>query len=247
MRLQDKKAVGPVTDARHLQYVDNLVMMGAGSTQVREQLERAVARLRDAGLIVHEEEYGDADVDGGYTVLGWRLEKQGRARPTPRGCGVRATRCGPLYVVSACEARTWSASLCTWSSSASAARACLASTSAMRSSPSTATPRPSFGTASGPSSRCGRAVAAADARDALAVERGHLLRGRLAVWAGMLLRAHGARGGSEHRAACRTVALRCRRLGGGTAGSRPPRRSPRRAGAPRDASHVFREAAGRCL
>lgn len=82
-RLQDKRAAGPLDPARHLQDVDNLVIMGTRHEEVVEHPSRAVGRLRDAGLVVHEEEYGQPDVDGWYSILGWRLTQRVRVSPTP--------------------------------------------------------------------------------------------------------------------------------------------------------------------
>ena len=75
-RLRDKKPA-PNTQCCHLQYVDNMIVLGSDSCQVKECYDRAVKCLKDAGLQVHEEEFGE-----GGAVLGWEITRDGIFRPT---------------------------------------------------------------------------------------------------------------------------------------------------------------------
>lgn len=61
---------GCIDDPRHLEYADNLVVLGEDAAKVKTQVVRAIETLRTAGLVVHEEEFGEPDEDEGYKVLG---------------------------------------------------------------------------------------------------------------------------------------------------------------------------------
>lgn len=76
-RLQDRK---PVADAAclHLQYVDNLVVLGTNATKVESSFRAAVDELKSVGLQVHEVELGD----DGAQVLGWNIGADGTFGPT---------------------------------------------------------------------------------------------------------------------------------------------------------------------
>eukprot|EP00438_Fugacium_kawagutii_P003851 Skav230672 [mRNA] locus=scaffold2185:329965:335309:- [translate_table: standard] len=62
----------------HLQYVDNLHVVGTNKAEVESKFWSAVGALRDAGLTVHEIEFNEAAV----TMLGWHIEDCGILRPT---------------------------------------------------------------------------------------------------------------------------------------------------------------------
>eukprot|EP00438_Fugacium_kawagutii_P013923 Skav213475 [mRNA] locus=scaffold565:39265:42440:+ [translate_table: standard] len=70
----------PFTDAScsHLQYVDNLVVIGADAAQVDTSFKNAVGALRNAGLQVHEVELGN----DGAQVLGWDISSDAVLKPT---------------------------------------------------------------------------------------------------------------------------------------------------------------------
>ena len=62
----------------HLQYVDNLHVLGTDKTEVEKKFWDAVRGLREAGLTVHEIEFSESTV----TMLGWQIEEKGVLRPT---------------------------------------------------------------------------------------------------------------------------------------------------------------------
>ena len=62
----------------HIQYVDNLVVLGSDAAQVQDGFKKAVGALRDAGLQVHEVELGT----DGAQVLGWDISQDAVMRPT---------------------------------------------------------------------------------------------------------------------------------------------------------------------
>ncbi|CAJ1334079.1 unnamed protein product [Effrenium voratum] len=59
----------------HVEYVDNLVVFGTDRSEVERRFWLAVQALRDAGLTVHEIEYGE----GQSKVLGWSIDEKGTA------------------------------------------------------------------------------------------------------------------------------------------------------------------------
>ncbi|CAJ1380302.1 unnamed protein product, partial [Effrenium voratum] len=62
----------------HVEYVDNLVVFGTDRSEVERRFWLAVQALRDAGLTVHEIEYGE----GQSKVLGWSIDEKGTVGPT---------------------------------------------------------------------------------------------------------------------------------------------------------------------
>ena len=62
----------------HVEYVDNLVVFGTVRSEVERRFWLAVQALRDAGLTVHEIEYGE----GQSKVLGWSIDEKGTVGPT---------------------------------------------------------------------------------------------------------------------------------------------------------------------
>ena len=77
LRLQDRR---PVTGSEclHLQYVDNLVVLGNNQQQVEKSFHAAVTVLRSSGLQVHEVELGH----DGAQILGWEVTSDAIMRPT---------------------------------------------------------------------------------------------------------------------------------------------------------------------
>lgn len=76
-RLQDFKAA-PMEKFWHIQYVDNLHVMGTDKQEVLRRFRTAVGELRRCGLTVHEvEELGE-----NTKILGWEYEKDGSFRPS---------------------------------------------------------------------------------------------------------------------------------------------------------------------
>ena len=75
-RLRDKR---PAPDSKcfHIQYVDNMIVMGTNREKVHDAYVEASRVLKAAGLQVHEEEFG-----GGAKVLGWEIPRVGRFRPS---------------------------------------------------------------------------------------------------------------------------------------------------------------------
>ncbi|CAJ1409470.1 unnamed protein product [Effrenium voratum] len=78
-RLRDRHPVSS-TSCCHLQYVDNLVVLGTDREMVKGAFERAVKELTRAGLQVHEVESSS----DGAQVLGWHFTANGEFRPTRR-------------------------------------------------------------------------------------------------------------------------------------------------------------------
>ena len=76
-RLQDRTPVVQ-SSCLHLQYVDNLVVLGANAGAVTDGFNSAVKTLRDVGLQVHEVEIGEK----GAQVLGWDLSSEATMRPS---------------------------------------------------------------------------------------------------------------------------------------------------------------------
>ena len=62
----------------HVQYVDNLHVMGTDPVEVQSRFRGAVAELKKAGLTVHEEEEFEEETK----ILGWEYDKAGVFRPT---------------------------------------------------------------------------------------------------------------------------------------------------------------------
>lgn len=78
-RLQDGVA-SPNNGFWHVQYVDNLHVLGVDRAMVEQKFWCAVRGLREAGLTVHEIEFDE----GQSKVLGWELEQTGILRPSRR-------------------------------------------------------------------------------------------------------------------------------------------------------------------
>ena len=76
-RLQDFLAA-PAGGFWHIQYVDNLHVLGVDKQEVESRFWRTVQALKQSGLTVHEEE----TCDSGAKVLGWEYEVGGSFRPT---------------------------------------------------------------------------------------------------------------------------------------------------------------------
>ena len=76
-RLRDGHPL-PKGDFWHIQYVDNLHVIGTDKARVEASFWRAVEGLRSAGLTVHEIEVGDEETQ----LLGWELRNKGFLRPT---------------------------------------------------------------------------------------------------------------------------------------------------------------------
>lgn len=76
-RLRDGAPFCPGT-MWHIQYVDNLHVIGTCKAEVEKHFWAAVAELRRSGLTVHEVEVGD----GASKMLGWEVEAGGVLRPT---------------------------------------------------------------------------------------------------------------------------------------------------------------------
>eukprot|EP00438_Fugacium_kawagutii_P004403 Skav208531 [mRNA] locus=scaffold3037:66464:70014:+ [translate_table: standard] len=76
-RLQDFSAP-PLGKFWHVQYVDNLHVMGSDRDEVLSRFRKAVAALREAGLTVHEEE----EFEEQTKILGWQYDKVGKFRPS---------------------------------------------------------------------------------------------------------------------------------------------------------------------
>jgi len=78
-RLRDGDPV-PRGNFWHLQYVDNLHVIGTDKGEVERRFWAAVEGLRAAGLTVHEIEVGE----GASQILGWELSHSGYLRPTQK-------------------------------------------------------------------------------------------------------------------------------------------------------------------
>ena len=78
-RLQDFTAP-PVGRFWHVQYVDNLHVMGTDREEVLVRFRKAVNELREAGLTVHEEE----EFEDETKILGWQYDSIGKFRPSPQ-------------------------------------------------------------------------------------------------------------------------------------------------------------------
>eukprot|EP00438_Fugacium_kawagutii_P018856 Skav230896 [mRNA] locus=scaffold2765:199618:204679:- [translate_table: standard] len=76
-RLQDFK-VAPSGGFWHVQYVDNLHVMGTNRDEVLRRFRRAVDELRRCGLTVHEVE----ELEPNTKILGWEYEDDGYFRPS---------------------------------------------------------------------------------------------------------------------------------------------------------------------
>ena len=76
-RLQDFCAP-PLGKFWHVQYVDNLHVMGTNREEVLSRFRRAVSELRCAGLTVHEEEEFEEETK----ILGWQYDNIGKFRPS---------------------------------------------------------------------------------------------------------------------------------------------------------------------
>lgn len=83
-RLRDRLPGGGVDEPKHVEYVDNLVVLGGDAGKVKAQVVLAVETLRAAGLVVHEEELGEPDENDGYKRAGMVL---GATRSFPTGPG----------------------------------------------------------------------------------------------------------------------------------------------------------------
>ena len=72
--LQDRKRVG-CSECLHLQYVDNLVVLGTSREKVEESFRNAVSELKSAGLQVYEVELGGegAQDPGMASQLRWEV------------------------------------------------------------------------------------------------------------------------------------------------------------------------------
>ena len=76
-RLQDFRAAHS-RGFWHVQYVDNLHVIGTNKTEVETRFWKAVEELKKSGLTVHEEEVCDSQAK----VLGWEYESKGVMRPS---------------------------------------------------------------------------------------------------------------------------------------------------------------------
>ena len=76
-RLRDRQPV-PESRVLHTQYVDNLICIGQGDSEVLSLFQQAVQQLKKAGLQVHEEEV----TNDGAKVLGWEIQSSGRFGPS---------------------------------------------------------------------------------------------------------------------------------------------------------------------
>ena len=76
-RLADKKPV-PEGNVLHTEYVDNFHVIGTNHAAVKVLSQSGITALRNAGLIVHEEE----ESIGSATILGWEFSADGKFRPT---------------------------------------------------------------------------------------------------------------------------------------------------------------------
>ena len=86
-RLRDRRRA-PNCRCAHAQYVDNLIVIGTGASEVQDRFAAAVNSLKAAGLQVHEEETAST---GDSTVLGWEYTAHRIFRPTRKR--VWKTRC----------------------------------------------------------------------------------------------------------------------------------------------------------
>lgn len=78
-RLQDRRPIQQ-SECLHLQYVDNLVVLGTDEKTVTSSFRGSVEKLKGAGLQVHEVELGNE----GAQVLGWAISPDGKMRPTEK-------------------------------------------------------------------------------------------------------------------------------------------------------------------
>ena len=78
-RLQDRRPIQQ-SECLHLQYVDNLVVLGTDEKTVTSSFRGSVEKLKGAGLQVHEVELGNE----GAQVLGWAISSDGKMRPTEK-------------------------------------------------------------------------------------------------------------------------------------------------------------------
>ncbi|CAE7219960.1 gag-pro-pol [Symbiodinium sp. CCMP2592] len=75
--LEDRAAV-PAPQCMHLEYVGNFVCLGTSKAEVETLAAAGVQALRDRGLVVHEDE----SAQGNINVLGWSFEGK-KLRPLP--------------------------------------------------------------------------------------------------------------------------------------------------------------------
>lgn len=80
-RLRDRH---PVSSDRfwHIQYVDNLHVLGTDRLEVRTRFWKAVEALKASGLTVHEIEEGQTEGDSSMKMLGWEIHESGRVAPS---------------------------------------------------------------------------------------------------------------------------------------------------------------------
>ena len=93
----------------HLEYVDNFVVLGTDAKQVNELADKGVARLRDRGLVVHEEESSAVDGDG-IKVLGWQF-RGAAIQPVPKRVWRVRLAMSQLLKQGACSEKNWRRSL----------------------------------------------------------------------------------------------------------------------------------------
>ena len=80
LKSEERQDFSPVPPGNfwHVQYVDNLHVMGANKSEVQSRSWKAVHELQRCGLTVHEEE----ECEDGAKVLGWEYETDGTFRPS---------------------------------------------------------------------------------------------------------------------------------------------------------------------
>ena len=75
-RVEDYAEVGPVSDGKHLSYVDNFAAFATSASSAQSCVDAMVSALRKAGLVVTcEPASGDL-----VKVLGWHIEGDSSAR-----------------------------------------------------------------------------------------------------------------------------------------------------------------------
>ena len=79
-RLRDRH---PVTSDHfwHIQYVDNLHVLGTDEQEVKRRFWSAVEGVRKSGLTVHEIEEGQTEDNSVMKMLGWEIHGSGRVAP----------------------------------------------------------------------------------------------------------------------------------------------------------------------
>ncbi len=79
-RLRDRH---PVTSDRfwHIQYVDNLHVLGVDEEEVKTRFWQTVGALKESGLTVHEIEEGQTE-GSSVKMLGWEIHGSGRVAPS---------------------------------------------------------------------------------------------------------------------------------------------------------------------